>query len=126
MSACPVAPTPADSHASGQFNAPIQPSESAHSVGIHTNDFRGSITRPTDSLSTLRNGSYLHATQDSLPAGGQPLPGRIPTYRVSNSRFQIRLHRIPPSRLGFARRKYTWILGLGEVFNPPIKAILNP
>lgn len=39
--------------------------------------FRGSITRPTRSLSTLRSGSYLSTTQDSLPVRGQRLPGGV-------------------------------------------------
>src|SRR5712691_3317186 len=33
--------------------------------------FRGSITWPSRSLSTLRGTSYLVSTQDSLPAGGR-------------------------------------------------------
>src|SRR6266568_7414661 len=36
---------------------------------MHT--FRGSITWPSRSLSTLRRTSYLVSTQDSLPAGGR-------------------------------------------------------
>ena len=44
--------------------------------------FRGSITRPSPSLSTLRRRPYATSTQDSLPAGGQPLPGRIWTCRA--------------------------------------------
>ena len=39
--------------------------------------FRGSITQPVRSLSTLRSSEYSdHTTQDSLPAGGQPWRGR--------------------------------------------------
>lgn len=34
-------------------------------------DFRGSITRPAHSLSTLRSMSHPITTQDSLPAAGQ-------------------------------------------------------
>jgi hypothetical protein len=44
-------------------------------VGSRKILFRGSITRPTRSLSTLRSPSCPGTTQDSLPAGGQPLPG---------------------------------------------------
>src|SRR3990167_2412028 len=36
--------------------------------------FRGSITRLTRSLSTLRRLDCSSTTQDSLPVGGQPLP----------------------------------------------------
>jgi len=32
---------------------------------------------------------YPHATQDSLPVGGQPLPGRIRTYWVHYEGFQV-------------------------------------
>jgi hypothetical protein len=39
--------------------------------------FRGSIARPWDSLSTLRELGRPSATQDSLPAAGHALPDRI-------------------------------------------------
>lgn len=32
---------------------------------------------------------YLHATQDSLPVGGHPLPGRIRTYWVYYEGFPV-------------------------------------
>src|SRR5215470_12836543 len=32
---------------------------------------------------------YPHITQDSLPVGGQPLPGRIRTYWVHYEGFQV-------------------------------------
>jgi hypothetical protein len=51
--------------------------------------FRGSITRLPASLSTLRRRPCGIPTQDSLPAGGQPLPGRIWTCRVPSERFQL-------------------------------------
>ena len=41
-------------------------------VGSHDKYISGSITQPAHSLSTLRNMGYPNATQDSLPAGGQP------------------------------------------------------
>ena len=45
--------------------------------------FRGSITWPQHSLSTLRSSRHRDTTQDSLPAGGQPLPrGPLPAHRV--------------------------------------------
>lgn len=50
--------------------------------------FRGSITWLLDSLSTLRNDGYPFATQDSLPAAGQALPGGIGPLG-SYERFQL-------------------------------------
>ena len=52
--------------------------------------FRGSITRPTYSLSTLRSRGRPRTTQDSLPGGGQPFPGGLSRWvlkDVSDSRF---------------------------------------
>ena len=62
--------------------------------------FRSSITRLSSSLSTLRSfpsrSRGRTATQDSLPAGGQPLPdaGRYPAR--SQMKFQSRRMRHPP------------------------------
>ena len=61
----------------------------------------------THSLSTLRRPGYPSTTQDSLPAGDQPLPGRIPTCQVRFRRFQ-KLHdshhviSFPSSRLSLS------------------------
>jgi hypothetical protein len=47
------------------------------SVDSHNSPrFRGSITRPAHSLSTLRRVGYPTATQDSLPDGWPALSGR--------------------------------------------------
>lgn len=54
-----------------------------------TRSFRGSIARPSASLSTLRRRPRGSSTQDSLPAGGQPLPGRVYTCRVPSERFPL-------------------------------------
>ncbi len=62
-----------------------------------TGYFRGSITRPTHSLSTLRRVDHSTATQDSLPAAGQALPGGTGYPLGSNERFQL-LHRFPLSQ----------------------------
>ncbi len=43
-----------------------------YGVGSSMRSFRGCITRPAPSLSTLRRLGYPSATQDSLPAGGHP------------------------------------------------------
>ena len=50
--------------------------------------FRGSITRPLTSLSTLRRMGRPTTTQDSLLAAGPALPGGIRTRRVSTKGFQ--------------------------------------
>ena len=50
--------------------------------------FRSSIAWLLDSLSTLRSAGYPSATQDSLPAAGQALPGEISSLG-SNERFQF-------------------------------------
>jgi hypothetical protein len=71
-----------------------------------THLFRGSITQPAHSLSTLRSMGYPNATQDSLPAGGQPLPGGIYYPLGPSTRFQQCLHTASPlSKLSWR----TWI-----------------
>jgi hypothetical protein len=51
---------------------------SCDDVGFHGFlNSRGSITRPAHSLCTLRSAGCPTATQHSVPAGGQPLPGGI-------------------------------------------------
>ena len=47
---------------------PMQPSDSTDVVGSTDSHFRGSMTQPTGSLSTLRRPGHPGATQDSLPA----------------------------------------------------------
>jgi hypothetical protein len=59
--------------------------------------FRGSISRHAHSLSTLRRTRSPAPTQDSLPAGGQPVPGRALTCWAHFGRFQVSLHCLPPS-----------------------------
>src|SRR5215472_5003392 len=49
--------------------------------------FRGSMTRPTCSLSTLRSQDRSCATQDSLSGGGQPCPRWISAHRGSSNGF---------------------------------------
>jgi hypothetical protein len=48
---------------------------------------RGSIARLGHSLSTLRGARYRDATQDSLPAAGQALPGGLAYPQGSSERF---------------------------------------
>lgn len=55
--------------------------------------FRGSFTQLQSSLPTLRDpGCPRSVTQDSLLAGGQPLPDGIRTRRVALRSFNDRLH----------------------------------
>ena len=53
--------------------------------------FRGSITRPLTSLSTLRRMGRPTTTQDSLLAAGPALPGGIRTRRVSAKGFRVQV-----------------------------------
>ena len=67
--------------------------------------FRGSITRPASSLSTLRSGGYPNATQDSLPGGGQPYPsGTRPAGSVRKVSKTTHLTSSLPPSPSFARR----------------------
>ena len=59
-------------------------------VGPHDRLFRGSITRPTRWLSTLRSRGRPRATQDSLPVGDQPSPGGVEYPRDSIEGFRFR------------------------------------
>lgn len=77
------------------------PSASLMASAPRRSSFRGSIARPSDSLSTLRRPATLRTTQDSLSArwlgvgcAGLPPAGLLP--RVS------RRHRVPPSLSGQA------------------------
>jgi hypothetical protein len=71
----------------------------------------GRISRPRSTGGGLRRWSTTSSatggTQDSLPVGGQPLPGRIRTYRVTTKSFRISLlHPSSLPRLGLARGTY--------------------
>ena len=58
-------------------------------VGPRDRLFRGSITRPTRWLSTLRSRGRPRATQDSLPVGDQPSPGGVEYPRDSIEGFRF-------------------------------------
>jgi hypothetical protein len=62
---------------------------------------RGSVTRPTHSLSTLRSTGRPGATQDSLPAGCLALSGRVQSPRDSSRSF--RYSSFPSSKLCLAQ-----------------------
>ena len=69
-----------------------RPPSTATTTAPAMSHFRGSITRPSHSLSTLRSAGHPAATQDSLPAAGQALPGGIGYPQGSLERFQSSLH----------------------------------
>jgi hypothetical protein len=81
----PCSSTPARWLVPGLFSTTVQPSAVSKSSALAVRSFRGSITRPAHSLSTLRNAGYPIITQDSLPVGGQPLPGGISTHWVPHA-----------------------------------------
>jgi hypothetical protein len=66
---------PGGTGALGHSALTILPSAPGTASAPTNSRFRGSITRPASSLSTLRSGGYPNATQDSLPGGDQPYPG---------------------------------------------------
>ena len=61
------------------YGVSILPSAGTTSSAPTTKLFRGSITRPAHSLSTLGREGHPSTTQDSLPAAGQALPDRVPS-----------------------------------------------
>ncbi len=71
LSACPAL-GPRWDRTPGLHGVLMSPSTRCTVSAPTRNSFRGSITRPTDSLSTLRRPGYPGPTQDSLPDGGQP------------------------------------------------------
>ena len=72
------------------------------SVGFHICLFRGSITRPACSLSTLRSRGHPRTTQDSVPAAGQLCRGRLVTPWAPTQGFSLVTS--PPPRPSFAWR----------------------
>ena len=65
---------PGGTGAPGRSALAVLPSAPDTASAPTNSRFRGSITRPASSLSTLRSGGYPSATQDSLPGGGRPYP----------------------------------------------------
>jgi hypothetical protein len=95
----PCSSTPARWAMPGLYGMSMQPSAVLNASAPAMRPFRGSITRPTHTLSTLRSVGCPHTTQDSLPAGGQPLPGGI-DYPLGPSalfrdRFPCHLSQVP-------------------------------
>jgi hypothetical protein len=96
---------PGETSAPSQFGASMLPSAVRIASALAKNTFRGSVTQPAHSLSTLRSGGRPCATQDSLPAGGQPLPGGSEYPPGCIARFQvIRSSILLAPRPGFAWR----------------------
>ncbi len=95
----PVGPT-TPGHCGGSTRPPLVATTKAPAKRV----FRGSIARHWDSLSTLRREGHPSATQDSLPAAGQALPGGIcSTRRVAMKGFRVRGHFPPFSSLPDAK-----------------------
>ena len=66
---------------------PILPSAQLTASAPLSVTFRGSMTRPAHSLSTLHGPDCSNTAQDSLPAGGQPWRDRTLTCRVASGGF---------------------------------------
>ena len=78
----------------GHYGAAMRPSAVKTASAPQQWIFRGSITRPTHSLCTLRSQDRSWTTQHSVPAGGQPWPVRIRTCWVAKkvSVMSVPLH----------------------------------
>jgi len=101
----PCSPTPAGPVGPGQFS-PISAAFRSRKV-VGSRDailFRGSITRPIHSLSTLRSRDCSRTTQDSLPAAGLLCRVGLATHWVPMQ--GLALHDAPPCP-GFAWRTAT-------------------
>ena len=87
----PRSSTPARPRSQALAAPPVLPSAVSTASALATCSFRGSITRPAHSLSTLRSPGYPGTTQDSLPAGGLLCRARaVPA--GSLMRFPLRLY----------------------------------
>jgi len=98
----------------GRIVAPTRPitmqrcsPRSNHDKGSHDYHFRGSITRPRHSLSTLRRVDHSTTTQDSLQAVGQTLPdGLLPAgFLQKVSEFNTS----HPPFLSFRDARFVWL-----------------
>jgi hypothetical protein len=78
---------PADGLAPGVAAQTLLPSTLKTVSASGSYSFRGSITRPSDPLCTLRGQGRPCTTQHSVPAGCQPLPGRLNSCRVPSEAF---------------------------------------
>jgi hypothetical protein len=101
-----VALRPRGISAPGRCGAPMLPPRFPRRSAPPTSLFRGSITQPSRSLSTLRRTGCPATTQDSLPAGGQPCRAGLPPAGLTIEGFRGWLHSLPPSP-GLTWRKET-------------------
>ncbi len=101
---------PAERLAPGLAARTLLPSTLKTVSASETYSFRGSITRPGDPLCTLRSQGHPCTTQHSVPAGCQPLPGRLTSCRVpSEVLSQIFLYMTYlSSKLSLAHSQPTW------------------
>ena len=102
LCACPAQETPAKPATPRQVRCAEIAFRGYNAVGPRGSSCsRGSVTRPTHSLSTLRSTGRPSATQDSLPAGDLALAGRVMSPRDSSRSF--RYSSFPSSKLGLAQ-----------------------
>ncbi len=115
---------PGGTGAPGHSALAILPSASGTASAPTISKFRGSITRPASSLSTLRSDGYPSATQDSLPGGGRPYPGGTrPAGSVRKVSETTHLTSSLPPSPSFARR--TPPFALIARISPPTRMCLD-
>jgi hypothetical protein len=102
----PCSPTPMGWFMPGWYGMSMQPFVVLKTSDPMKRSFRGSIARPVYSLSTLRSAGYPYATQDSLPAGSQPLPGGLYSHWVPHN-FKALTHLFQVSKLCLAQQDLT-------------------
>jgi hypothetical protein len=83
---------------------PLLPSTFVTASAQQQYPFRGSISRPIRSLSTLRSAPHGNPTQDSLPSGGPP-PWPVGTFTRGLQREVLLLHHSSSPRLRLAQNE---------------------
>jgi len=102
----PCSQTPEGPPGSGHSTQAMLPSaRNTASAPSNSFQFRGSITRPMHSLSTLRRTGLPATTQDSLPAAGLLCRAGLNTRWVPLQGFRWRSCHLLPPRPSFAWRK---------------------
>ncbi len=102
LCACPARETPARPATPRQVRCAEIAFRRYNAVGPRGSSCsRGSVTRPTHSLSTLRSTGRPGTTQDSLPAGCLALTGWVLSPRDSSRSF--RFSSFPSSKFGLAQ-----------------------
>lgn len=100
----------------GRLGFQVLPSGYKTTSASTLRSFRGSITRPACSLSTLRSLGRPTTTQDSVPAASQLCRGRLATPWVPLQGFRLPMSYLPP-RPSFAWRTIIWI-GIKHLGSP--------